>query len=564
MIARKKNKPQETQSPEAPAGNIVLDTVDVVANKATGEKYAYYDNLTKEEKRLFSQDSPIGRFIRSKAMRGKGLDASEVADFATALPKAALNAIGQTTAIPQAAMVEALAYATGKPANLANALPNYDSFNTSQRTPSEVFMSPDASPIAKLAVDIVADPSNVAGGFGLLKGAKVMNSLSKAASSAVSKAAKKFDEVAFGITDDLVESPVKAQVKTINDISAAELVKNFDPEKPLSNIVEDSTGKFHFLAEDGTIYEDVEKRIDIFSPPGYEQNIPPFVEIDGKKFELNEYINLEDEGDVDIARFQAAYANQFNERLNNFNMNDIDISIDETLNNIPDHSYTLDAVKNFDELKKKGISKQTTNDADRFLITFYQQSGGAASTNTKRRDAYPGLADYLKSKMNEVILKQPKSTVESKVYTGRRGDTDYVELYNEDGSKVEGINNFKVINDLEPGDIFSTETILSTSTSKKGAFGWNSTLMGIRLPKGTSTLSITGARNIKKTEDAGMISEFEQALYSDARFRVIKNEMRSWKGGTKRYLEVELINPKVLIPAFVTLKLNQSQDESEE
>jgi hypothetical protein len=40
--------------------------------------------------------------------------------------------------------------------------------------------------------------------------------------------------------------------------------------------------------------------------------------------------------------------------------------------------------------------------------------------------------------------------------------------------------------------------------------------------------------------------------------------MRSWKDGTKRYLEVELINPKVLIPAFVTLKLNQSQDESEE
>jgi hypothetical protein len=429
-------------------------------------------------------------------------------------------------------------------------------------------MSPDASPIAKLAVDIVADPSNIAGGFGLLKGAKVMNSLAKSASNAisktVSKASKKFDEVAFGITDDLLESSVKAPVKSINDISVEELVKNFDPEKPLSKVVDDSPGKLHLISEDGTIYKDVKKRVDEFRNPDFRDGIPEFVEVDGKRFELNKYIDFEDEDELQIARYQAAYANQFNERINNFNMNDVDISLDETLNNLPEADRTLETIKNFDKLKKKGISKQTSNDADRFLITFYQQSAGATSTNTKRRDAYPGLADYLKSKMNEVILKQPKSTVDSKVYTGRRGDTDVVQLYNEDGSKVDDIYNFKIIDDLKPGDIFSTETILSASTSKKLASTWHSTLMGIRVPKGTSTLSMTGAKNINKDEYVEMISEYEQALYSDARFRVIKNEIRSSKSGTKRYIEVELMNPKVLIPAFVTLKLNQSRDEVEE
>lgn len=546
MIARKKNKPQETQSPEAPAGNIVLDTVDVVTNKATGEKYAYYDNLTKEEKRLFSQDSPIGRFIRSKAMRGKGLDASEVADFATALPKAALNAIGQTTAIPQAAMVEALAYATGKPANLANALPNYDSFNTSQRTPSEVFMSPNASPAAKLAVDVILDPTNIGGGFGLLKGAKVMNSLSKTAA----KVSKKFDEVAFGITDDLMD------VGTTKSV-----VKNIDPEMPLTAKSNANEKVVHVLTDEGDVYEDVTSRADLYDSTEEIQplvdGLPKEVTIDGRTFKLR---NNPDEG---LAATQATFAKQYNERIGSLPREET-ITTDRALLEISNNKDVTDRViENIKTLEEIGVTEQKSSGVDRFLTSFYQTSSGNKAVNTKKSEAYVGLSEYLKDKLNSVIMKQPKSAKEYKFFSGRKKFYDVVDVYDESGNVIQSDI---PLSNVKEGDIISFKTILSGSLDKDKASQFGDYLMEALIPEGTSTMSVNVLRDIKSKEFAGLMSELENLLYKDAKFRVVKpnTTIKGSDGYGITGFKVQLMNPKVLIPAFVTLKLNQSQDESEE
>jgi hypothetical protein len=555
MIARKKNKPKDTQSTEAPAGNIVLDTVDVVTNKATGEKYAYYDNLTNEEKRLFSQDSPIGRFIRSKAMRGKGLDASEVADFATALPKAALNAIGQTTAIPQAAMVEALAYATGKPANLANALPNYDSFKSSQRTPSEVFMSPDANPIAKMAVDIVADPSNIAGGFGLLKGAKVMNSLSKAASSA----AKKFDEVAFGIKnlDEVPES-----LRTIDAIDTAPAVKpkQITPDMPLTASSGQEKKVVHVLTDEGDVYDDVTSRADLYDSTiesEIKESLPKEITIDGNTFRLNK------NADKNVAASQAGFVKQYNERIGSLSTSDDVITTEQAFSEISQNKDVIQPIlKNIKDLEKAGVTEQRASEADRMLISFYQTSNGNRAVNTKKNDAYPGLAEYLKTKLNDIVMKQPKSTQNYKFFSGRKKFDDLVDIYDESGNVLQ--SNVPLAQ-AKPGDIISFNTILSGSLDKNKAFDFGNHVMEVLVPKGTSTMNVNVSRDIKADEFGGLFKEVENVLYKDAKFRILKSGTITSPNGIKSSgMKVELMNPKVLIPAFVTLKLNQSQDESEE
>jgi hypothetical protein len=548
MIARKKNPvdpPKKVEDNEAPVGNIALEQIDIIADKSTGKKYMYYDNLSKEEKKLFSQDSPIGRFIRSKAMHGKGPDAASVAEFATALPKAALNAIGQTSAVPQAAMVEAIAYATGKPANLANALPNYDSFNTSQRTPSQVFMSPDASPIAKLAVDIVADPSNLAGGFGLLKGAKVMNSLGKAAS----KVSKKFDEVAFGITDDLM------------DIGTAKSVaKNIDPEMPFSAKT-DSQKVVHVLTDDGEVYEDVTSRADLYDSTEEIQplvdGLPKEVTIDGNTFKLR---NNPDEG---LAATQATFAKQYNERIGSLPAEET-ITTDRALLEISNNKDGTDRViQNIKNLEDVGVTEQKSSGVDRFLTSFYQTSSGNRAVNTKKGEAYVGLSDYLKDKLNSVIMKQPKSAKEYKFFSGRKKFYDIVDVYDESGSVLRSDVS---LSSVKPGDIISFKTILSGSLDKDKAAQFGDYLMEALIPEGTSTMSVNVLRDIKSKEFAGLMSELENLLYKDAKFKVLKSNttIKGSDGYGNSGFKVQLMNPKVLIPAFVTLKLNQSRDEGEE
>jgi len=546
MIARKKNPvdpPKKVEDNEAPVGNIALEQIDIIADKSTGKKYMYYDNLSKEEKKLFSQDSPIGRFIRSKAMHGKGPDAASVAEFATALPKAALNAIGQTSAVPQAAMVEAIAYATGKPANLANALPNYDSFNTSQRTPSEVF-APDASPAAKLALDIVADPSNLAGGFGLLKGAKVMNSLSKAAS----KVSKKFDEVAFGITDDLM------------DIGTAKsVVKNIDPEMPLSAKT-DSQKVVHVLTDDGDIYDDITSRADLYDSTietEIANDIPESVTIDGRNFRLNK------NADKTVAVSQAGFAKQYNEKIGSLSTKDDIITTEQALSEISRNKDVNESViENIKSLEKAGVNEQRVSEADRLLISFYQTSTGNRAVNTKANDAYPGLAEYLKTKLNDVVMKQPKSTEDYKFFSGRKKFNDLIDIYDESGNVLQSS---VPLSKAKPGDIFTFNTILSGSLNKDKAFDFGNHVLEVLVPKGTSTMNVNVSRDIKADEFGGLIKEVENILYKDAKFRLVKSKTIKSNSGIKSSgFKVELMNPKMLIPAFVTLKLNQSQDEGEE
>lgn len=47
-----------------------LSTIDIVSD-GSGTQYPYYSNLTDEEKRFFSSNTPIGRAVRAKAQTGK-------------------------------------------------------------------------------------------------------------------------------------------------------------------------------------------------------------------------------------------------------------------------------------------------------------------------------------------------------------------------------------------------------------------------------------------------------------------------------------------------------------
>jgi hypothetical protein len=113
--------------------------------------------------------------------------------------------------------------------------------------------------------------------------------------------------------------------------------------------------------------------------------------------------------------------------------------------------------------------------------------------------------------------------------------------------------------------IFTFNTILSGSLNKDKAFDFGNHVLEVLVPKGTSTMNVNVSRDIKADEFGGLIKEVENILYKDAKFRLVKSKTIKSNSGIKSSgFKVELMNPKMLIPAFVTLKLNQSQDEGEE
>ena len=165
-----------------------------------------------------------------------------------------------------------------------------------------------------------------------------------------------------------------------------------------------------------------------------------------------------------------------------------------------------------------------------------------------------GLSDYLKDKFESAIFKQPKTTKESTFFAGKKF-MDSVSIVDDNGNVVSN----SVIGKLKPGDKFRLDALLSNSLNESVANSFNDLTLEIASPKGLSMLNVNAAKNLGKKDFVNFAYELENVLYKDATFRVddvIEN-------GRSRY-KVTLMNPKVLIPAFVTLKLNQNSDESEE
>lgn len=324
--------------------------------------------------------------------------------------------------------------------------------------------------------------------------------------------------------------------------------KAVSPDMPLTTTSEQSKKVIHVLSGDEVI-ENANKRVDFFEGKDVlsKNDVPEFLEIDGRRFPLNPDLK-------DKAQAQAAFVLEYNSKLNSLNRVDDVIPIERVAQNSTLGVKDAEAVReNVQQLSDLGITSQVSNDADRLLFNFYQNQFGASAVNTKQ-SAYVGLSDYLKEKFESAIFKQPKTTKESTFFAGKKF-MDSVSIVDDNGNVVSN----SVIGKLKPGDKFRLDALLSNSLNESVANSFNDLTLEIASPKGLSMLNVNTAKNLGKKDFVNFAYELENVLYKDATFRVddvIEN-------GRSRY-KVTLMNPKVLIPAFVTLKLNQNSDESEE
>jgi hypothetical protein len=344
-------------------------------------------------------------------------------------------------------------------------------------------------------------------------------------------------------------------------LAANPAAKNIDPEMPLTATPDSNENVVHVLTDEGNVYNNVNSRADSYDPAEemdfVNEDFPKEITIDGRTFKLRNKPNKQ------IAATQATFAKQYNEKISYLPAEGV-VTTDKTILEVSSNpEVTEEIIENLNNLKGIGVAEQKSSGLDRFLTTFYQTPNGNVAVNTKKRDAYVGLADYLSDKLNSVIMKQPKSEKDYKFFSGRKKFSDLVDIYDESGNVV---RSDVPLSTIKKGDIISFKTILSGSLSKDKGSQFGNYLMEAIVPKGTSTMSVNVLNDLKADAYNRFMSEIENLLYRDAKFRVL-NPDKIIKGstGNKHYgFKVELMNPKVLIPAFVTLKLNQSQDESEE
>ena len=366
--------------------------------------------------------------------------------------------------------------------------------------------------------------------------------------------------IAKAIVKPLATAFSKTATKLADD-AFAPIAKKIDPNLPLTkpkttslDVPSTAAPKGQsktivgVLDDDAELFTDALDRSDIFeSGTDIMDVLPKKVEIDGKTFHL---VMPEQKA---VASAQAKLAQEYNRKSKILSSNPESLPVDEAIEQISKNKYGTDTViENLQKVKETGVESQNISDLDRVLLSFYQDSVGNRAVNTKRSDAYLGLANHLRDKIDEIILKQPKSTADTKLFSGRDKFENIVSLYDDNGNKTVD----KALYQLKENDVFSLNTILSASLNKSKSGDFGNSRMTINVPKGTSTFSMNVARKFKSNEFAGILKEMESLLYSDAKFRVDKI--------TKSGMKVTLMNPKMLIPAFVTLKLNENNDESEE
>lgn len=323
--------------------------------------------------------------------------------------------------------------------------------------------------------------------------------------------------------------------------------KAITPDMPLTAAPPDQSKKIVGILSGDDVYDNIKQRKDRFQATEGDFPLPDFLEMDGKIFPRNPNIKTG-------AGPQAAFVLEYNKKLPELDKSNKIIPIEQINENI---EVTRGVEENVNQLRDLGILNQKTNEADRLLLDFYQTTYGSSAIN-KIESAYEGLSEYLKDKASEIILKQPKTKVPSTSYTGRKME-HMVKILDKDLNVISEVKN----KDLKAGDIFKWDTLISNSLSEDSAYNFPDTMFEITSDKGLSMLNMNVAKDIMPKEYPGLINEVENILYKDAVFRVddILPDPKSKSG--LRY-KVTLMNPKVLVPAFVTLKLNQNSDESEE
>lgn len=177
------------------------------------KKYPYYNNLSKTEQKILTdnspegkqlRNSPIGRQIGIKARTGEGITAKGTEGIIGLLVgKEGRDVSTRINRTLQGLFVEGVEAARGKPYNYSNALPNLDKKVSPQRAPTDVWIDKEKHPYLGLAADIFIDPAWVVpsnsnmflklGKFG--RGLGTTRSLEKA--SAMANTTRVFDKAAF-------------------------------------------------------------------------------------------------------------------------------------------------------------------------------------------------------------------------------------------------------------------------------------------------------------------------------------------------------------------------------
>ena len=171
---------------------VVTPTYPVYYNPPAPVKeepeFPYYSQLNEEQKKLFNDDSPIGRSIRSFARSGERITSEDAKALAQGFILNPLSYLAQIPATPMAATSEAIAQFKREPYNYSSSIPSLFGKNT-QRFPSQVLdkeigyanmlwkatgLPAPSKEVMGLAVDIASDPLTW-GPFALSKMSKGKN-----------------------------------------------------------------------------------------------------------------------------------------------------------------------------------------------------------------------------------------------------------------------------------------------------------------------------------------------------------------------------------------------------
>ena len=236
--------PSEEDEKEGIAGMINIPTVEIVADKETGEnileKYPYYNQLTDEQKKYFRDEGILGRGIRATAMHGEGNYAESVKDMAFGMLTAGPKAAGEILQTPQSLLVESIAKARGEDYNFSDALPTFGTKKNKQRLPSDVIGFEDKpgwdlGGSLNTTMDFLGDPS-VFFGVGALN--KVKNT-SKLFTKGTTKLTSGYKPQTFsGIT-------AEKTAKKSNVVTADNLITPTNKELELINKGMDDATEFY-------------------------------------------------------------------------------------------------------------------------------------------------------------------------------------------------------------------------------------------------------------------------------------------------------------------------------
>jgi hypothetical protein len=565
------NNSGPTDPPPVNQNNPVnLPPVDIIADKNTGEDYPYYSSLTEEEQGLMSNDGSIGRGIKSKARDGIGFTGDKARDFVKDIVAGPASMAGQTLQVPQSMMIESIEQLKGNQYDYNNAMPNYGSYDSNQRLPSDTFLE-NAHPAFQFAGDLLFDPTNLSG-VGL--GAKVIKGASK--TSKVIKGANKTPDFPR-FSDDVIKSknlkPVEKSISSNDQLFLDVIPSSLKKDKTLEELKKTyaKTYKSYEILSD----KDIIKEANNFSN---EQIIDKL----DKKYKVDLYDNVKDFPD-DITKDKGLTFETLSEKFGNIVGNDnyknhikenkvysnnrFNLDEEQFINLKEKHrvnfqdligsksydekdlglyvklkeSENLEALEmanaqHLDKINKSFIEKHKldgnfTKEEELLIDSYtrgYDEKINRRPGSTRSKEASKAFYEkIIAPKLEEVVKKNQLKTDE----VFKRSSGNHETTVERNGKMVK--TNLK---GLQIGDIYYPDSFTSASL-REGTYsvhGNNGTKISIEAPKGQSVL-FPNSSNVKNYQ-----SELEVILPQKLKYEVLENGEDG--------IRTKIINPYVLLP----------------